>query len=170
MAPLDVSELLREVCSEISGLALVRKIEIQVDLVPQAIMGNCRSLHRLFLALLDNAIKYSNLGGTVLVRVIPEATQVRISIQDFGSGIDDQSLPHIFKRFYRVDPSRTGAGHGLGLSLAESIAKAHGATIEVKSSLGSGSQFEVALPLGRRAAAPSGNLQLDYVTSATRST
>jgi heavy metal sensor kinase len=170
MAPLDVSELLREVCQEMSGLAESRKIEIQTELIPQTITANRRSLHRLFLALLDNAVKYSNQGGTVLVRVIPEAAHVRVSVQDFGAGIDEQSLPHIFKRFYRVDPARTGAGHGLGLSLADSIAKAHGATIEVKSSLGSGSQFEVMLPLGKREAAPSGNLQLDYIPSVSRST
>jgi heavy metal sensor kinase len=166
LAPLEISELLEEVCQEMSGLAELRGIEIQTELTSQSIMGNRTSLHRLFLVLLDNAIKYSNQGGQVQVRAIAGLTHIRISVEDFGCGIDELNLPHIFKRFYRVDPARTGHGHGLGLSLAESIAKAHGATIEVESRLGIGSRFQVALPLGGRAlGTPSGNLQLSYVPS-----
>lgn len=160
LAPLDVAGLLEQACREISGLAELRKIEIRTELVPQVIMANSRSLRRLFLALLDNAIKYSNPGGRVVVRIVTGVTQVRISIEDFGAGIGELDLPHIFKRFYRVDPARTGEGHGLGLSLAESIAKAHGATIEVESSPGRGSRFEVVLPVAPEAAgASAGNLQ-----------
>jgi signal transduction histidine kinase len=166
LAPFEVSELLEEVCQEMSGLADLQAIEIRTEFTPQIVMGNRTSLHRLFLVLLDNAVKYSHKGGLVKVRVGATSTHVRISVEDSGCGIDEANLPHIFKRFYRVDPSRTGAGHGLGLSLADSIAKAHGATIEVESSVGSGSRFEVALPLGGRATgSSSGNLQLSYVPS-----
>ena len=164
--PLEVSELLEEVCREMSGLAELRGIEIRTELTPQLIIGNRTSLHRLFLVLLDNAVKYSYQGGQVQARVIAGLTHVRVAIEDTGCGIDEVNLPHIFKRFYRVDSARTGAGHGLGLALAESIAKAHGATIDVRSSPGSGSRFEVALPLaGLPIEPPSGNLQLSYVPS-----
>jgi signal transduction histidine kinase len=100
----------------------------------------------LFLVLLDNAFKYSRPGGEVLVKVERSATGVRVSVEDFGAGIAAADLPHIFTRFYRADPARSGGGHGLGLSLADSIARAHGATIEVHSTEGSGSRFSVVFP------------------------
>jgi signal transduction histidine kinase len=64
-------------------------------------------------------------------------------IADHGIGIAPEDLPHIFERFYRASQSRTGEGHGLGLSLAQSIAAAHNATIHVTSEPGRGSEFQV---------------------------
>jgi signal transduction histidine kinase len=64
-------------------------------------------------------------------------------IEDFGIGIAEADQPHIFKRFYQADKARTDGGFGLGLSLAESIARAHGATIGVRSAEGAGSTFRV---------------------------
>ena len=126
--------------------------------------ANRAALHRLFLALLDNAFKYSHPGGRARVTVSNSSTQVRVSFEDSGVGIANQSRPHIFKRFYRGDPSRTGPGHGLGLSLAETIAEAHGATIEVESTPGVGSRFDVVFP-ARGAKPASGNLQISAVLS-----
>jgi heavy metal sensor kinase len=147
LAPLDISALLENVCAEMASLADLRQIEIRTEIAPRIIEGNRNSLHRLFLVLLDNAIKYSNPGGRVLVKSVTTPDQIRISVEDNGAGIKKEDLTHIFKRFYCVDTSRTGAGHGLGLSLAESIAKAHGASIEVESNLGVGSRFDVVFPV-----------------------
>jgi two-component system heavy metal sensor histidine kinase CusS len=146
LAPLDVSDVLKDVCAEMAGLADLKQIEIHADLARRTIAANRTALHRLFIVLLDNAVKYTNPGGRVLVRVEDTSNDVRVSIEDSGQGIDVASLPHIFQRFYRADASRTGAGHGLGLSLAESIARAHGATIGVHSEQGIGSRFEILFP------------------------
>jgi signal transduction histidine kinase len=69
-----------------------------------------------------------------------------LSINDTGIGISDDDLPHIFKRLYRCDTSRSQPGFGLGLSLALAIARAHGGDIVASSQLGKGSQFTVTLP------------------------
>jgi two-component system heavy metal sensor histidine kinase CusS len=148
LAPLDIREVLGNVCAEMAGIADVSQIEIQLEAgpVPQIIAANQTALHRLFVVLLDNAVKYSSPGGKVSVNVTKHDDCIRVSMQDTGRGIDEASLPHIFKRFYRADPARTGAGHGLGLSLAESIAGAHRAVIEVQSRQSVGSVFQVIFP------------------------
>jgi two-component system, OmpR family, sensor kinase len=93
--------------------------------------------------LLDNALKYSHAGGDVILSVTREDGLISVSVEDFGEGIGEADLPHIFKRFYQADPSRSAGGHGLGLSLAQRIAQAHDAEIGVRSGLGKGSVFRV---------------------------
>jgi len=103
------------------------------------VAGNRAGLHRLFLVLVDNALKFSREGGEVVVTVARDDARVSVTVEDFGAGIADAELPKIFRRFYRSD----GGGHGLGLALAESIARAHRAEIEVRSEGGVGSKFTV---------------------------
>jgi two-component system phosphate regulon sensor histidine kinase PhoR len=91
--------------------------------------------------LLDNALKYSTEGGEVIVSLSDKS----ITIKNFGTGIAETDLPHIFKRFYQADRARSQGGYGLGLSLAESIVKAHGGSIRVSSAPGAGSSFLVDL-------------------------
>jgi len=69
-----------------------------------------------------------------------------VSVEDFGEGISENDLPHIFKRFYQADRARHAGGHGLGLSLAQNIARAHGVEIDVRSKLGKGTTFLVVFP------------------------
>jgi signal transduction histidine kinase len=105
------------------------------------ISGNRAALHRLFLVLLDNALKYSADGGEVIVTFAGNS----VTIRDFGVGISEADLPHIFKRFYQADRARSQGGYGLGLSLAESIVKAHRGSIRVSSTPGVGSSFIIDL-------------------------
>src|SRR5262249_48207423 len=120
------------------------------------VSGNRAAMQRLFLVLIDNAIKYSHPNQEV--RVTQRGREV--SVEDFGIGIGSADLPHIFQRFYRADRSRTSEGHGLGLALADNIARAHGATITVESTEGVGSTFRVIFSSATRA---SDNLQLARV-------
>ncbi len=169
LEPVDVQEVVESVCAELRGLAELKRIhvlrgmggraqaggvEVASDNHPAAIAGNRPALHRLFLVLLDNALKYSDAGTDVNVAVNvtanptigEEGSRVTVSIENFGPGISETDLPHIFERFYRADLVRGGEGHGLGLSLAHSIARAHRATIEARSAGGS-TIFEVTFPL-----------------------
>jgi heavy metal sensor kinase len=142
VAPLDLREVLRGVLAEIKSLAEFRRIHIALHADrPAVVPGNRPALHRLFLVLLDNAVKYSPEGGEVVVTLSDHS----VKIEDFGAGISQADLPHIFKRFYQADRARSQGGYGLGLSLAESIVKAHGGTIGVISTPGAGSTFEVTL-------------------------
>ncbi len=145
LTAVDVREVLADVCDEMHSLAEMRQIRIKVSRAdsPAVVAGNRPALHRLFLVLLDNALKFSHPGGEVIVGVESSESRVSASIEDFGVGIGESDLPHIFKRFYRADKARSGGGHGLGLALAESIARAHGASIEVHSTEGSWSRFRV---------------------------
>jgi len=141
LSPLDLGEVLQDVLAEMRNLAEFRRIRINPILGKMMISGNRPALHRAFLVLLDNALKYSAEGGEVVVTLSDNS----IEIKDFGTGIRPEDLPHIFKRFYQADRARSQGGYGLGLSLAESIVKAHGGSIEVSSVLGEGSSFRVVL-------------------------
>lgn len=148
LEPLDVTQVLRDVCSELQGVAEFRRIKVRCTYGQHAalVKGNKRALRRLFLVLLDNAIKYSEPGSEVLVLSRSDSGNPEVLIKDFGAGISAQDLPHIFKRFYRSEEARTysAGGHGLGLALAKSIARRHNAEITVNTSIGQGSEFRVA--------------------------
>jgi len=154
LAPVDAQEVVREVCAEMRGLAALRNIRIKEPAGGGAatISGNRPALHRLFLVLLDNALKYSPAGGDVNITVERTDSLVSVAIEDFGPGISAADFPHIFKRFYRADPARSDTGHGLGLSLAESIARTHGASIEVRRTERASTVFRVVF--ARRDARP----------------
>ncbi|HUA84297.1 MAG TPA: HAMP domain-containing sensor histidine kinase [Bryobacteraceae bacterium] len=162
LAPLDVRGVLESVCAELRGLADVRRIRIEASLGQDAllILANGPALHRLFMVLLDNAIKYSRDGGEVHLAAERSDSHIVVTVADSGIGISAADLPHIFQRFYRADSARGDGGYGLGLSLAESIAKAHGAEIEVYSREGEGSVFRVKFAVRASHRVSSANLQL----------
>jgi heavy metal sensor kinase len=145
LEPVDAREIVTEVCTEMRGLADLREIRIRESLGEEkaVISGNRPGLHRLFVVLLDNALKYSHAGGDVNVTLHRTGSRISIAIEDFGAGIRQADLPYIFRRFYRADQARSDPGHGLGLSLAESIARAHGARVEVSSTEGQSTVFRV---------------------------
>ena len=145
---LDVRDVVREVAREMSGLAEVRSIRLNTILgeEPRVVSGNRPALHRLFVLLLDNALKFSPTGTEVAMRVGVSESGTFVATEDAGPGMSDQDLPHIFERFYRADHARTGGGHGLGLALAHSIAKLHSASIEVRNRAPGGCSFTVVFP------------------------
>jgi signal transduction histidine kinase len=144
-AAIDLREVLTEVREEMANLADVAGIRVTAALGdrPAIISGNRQALHRLFMVLLDNALKYSRPGGDVILSITGDEGFISAGVEDSGEGIPEADLPHIFKRFYQADPSRSVGGHGLGLALAQSIAQAHGAEIDVRSTLGKGTVFRV---------------------------
>lgn len=96
--------------------------------------------------LLDNAIKYTPVGGTITVTVSTTEQGVALGVADTGIGIAPEAVPHIFERFYRVDIARSTGGAGLGLAIARQIADAHQGSLEAFSTLGRGSTFTLTLP------------------------
>jgi two-component system heavy metal sensor histidine kinase CusS len=146
MERLDLGELLHEAAVELQGIASGQQMRIrEVNSLRSGavVSGNPAALRRLFLVLLDNALKYSHAGSEVLVGVSAEGGRVVATVEDFGIGISPADRPRIFHRFYQADKARTDRGFGLGLSLADAIAKAHDATIEVIGEEGRGSIFRV---------------------------
>jgi signal transduction histidine kinase len=108
-------------------------------------LGDSDELIRLFVNLLDNAIKYTE-HGKISITAQKNAKEIAINIEDTGIGISPEHLPHIFDRFYRVEESRVTRGAGLGLAIAQEIAIAHNGIIEAHSTRGRGTTFTVRLP------------------------
>jgi heavy metal sensor kinase len=145
LARVDLREILESAAEELRTLAVAKGIRIRLTASPgdAFVAGNTAALRRLFLALFDNALKYSATGTEVTASVEKQGGKIVARVADRGIGIAPEDLPHIFERFYRSSRSRTGEGHGLGLSLAQSIAAAHNAAIHVTSEPGRGSEFQV---------------------------
>jgi heavy metal sensor kinase len=144
----DLAEVIQDACELFYPLAEDKGITLRCH-VPGtfSILGDTRLIQRMIANLLDNAIKYTSLDGSVDVTAQKEDEKwVAISVKDTGIGISEKDLPHIFERFYRGDPSRPHTGNGLGLSLAQAIAQAHGGKIDVASSPEQGSTFTITLP------------------------
>jgi signal transduction histidine kinase len=128
--------------AETKGLTLTAEVPEGQTLV----LGEGTQLRRLFLILMDNAIKYTE-RGLVRVGLEREGGEVVVRVADSGIGIEKNAIAHVFDRFWRADRvrSRAEGGAGLGLSLAAQIVKWHGGTIAVESELGNGSVFTVRL-------------------------
>ena len=143
---LDVSDWLRPM-AEAKGLALDCSIPDGL-----LITGDSDELIRLFVNLLDNAIRFTESGTITTSARQPDRGIIYVTISDTGCGIASEHLPHIFDRFYRVDPSRSTRGAGLGLAIALEIARLHGGTIEVSSQVGKGTEFVVQLEAWKQTA------------------
>lgn len=141
--------LLREVIGNMQLVAQEKGITLELpDCPPCDLMTDARLLRRVFVNLLDNAIKYTGQTERVVVSSEVAAKEVTIQIRDSGMGIASEHLPHIFERFYRVDAGRSGDGNGAGLGLAicQAILRNLGGTITVQSEIGKGTTFTVTLP------------------------
>ena len=145
---LNIPALVSEACELFNPMAEDKGLILSCDTSGGGdIMGDQALIQRMISNLLDNAIKYTPSGGKISINVQTAANQnVVVSLQDTGIGISSTELAHIFDRFYRGDHSRSKPGIGLGLSLARTIARAHGGDITVSSQPEQGSTFTVTLP------------------------
>lgn len=149
--PVNLADCLREACNDGRVLAAAKQITFQQD-VPSltlVVEGDAHALHRLFLILIDNAVKYTSSRGSIVVSLDKIDSLAVVEFRDTGIGIATEDLPHIFDRFYRADRARSRefGGVGLGLSIARWVTEAHGGSIAVESSPGGGSVFRIRLPL-----------------------
>jgi signal transduction histidine kinase len=141
-------DLVSECCRSLQPLATAKGVTLGCQ-CPQDVMfnGDPELLRRLILNLLENAIRYTPVGGRVCVDLEVDDTAVRIKVSDTGVGIPPEAAPHVFERFYRVDSarSREQGGFGLGLSIVKWIAECHHGTVALTSQPGAGSTFTVRL-------------------------
>jgi heavy metal sensor kinase len=148
--PVDLSSLVRDVADTLSPLAEAGQIRLEVRAEhPAIVRGDAARLRRVFVNLLDNALKYTPHGGAVNVELSVASGCATVDVRDTGAGIPPEHLPHVFERFYRVDKARAReqGGTGLGLSIARSIVTAHGGRIELASTPRAGTVCTVTLPL-----------------------
>jgi two-component system phosphate regulon sensor histidine kinase PhoR len=147
---ISASDLVDDVLAPIRPLATKKHQELKVVLPPDELILNIdvAQLSAAVTNLLDNAVKYTQEGGSIELNVHPQNGGVRIEVRDNGPGIPREQLPRIFERFYRVDKSRSKemGGTGLGLAITRHAVENHGGIISVQSELGRWTLFIIQLP------------------------
>jgi signal transduction histidine kinase len=148
--PVDVTALARDATLDFQMAAQQAGIGLEAHLVDESlyVSGDVIHLRRVLDNLLNNALKFTPMGGRITVYLKQERERVIVQVVDAGVGIPEDKLPHIFERFYQVEEeiSRRYGGLGLGLALVKRIIETYGGTVDVTSKLRQGSTFTVELP------------------------
>jgi signal transduction histidine kinase len=144
----DLAELVEEVYWRLKVLADQRSVDLFMAVEEAVVVSGDRDrLRRLLVNLVDNAVKYTGPEGRVRLSLTRDRDRACIEVADTGRGIPEESLERIFQPFYRSEEVVSEQGSGLGLSIARSIALAHGGEVTVTSRPGEGSTFRVLLPV-----------------------
>ena len=147
----DVTVIAQRLMREFDGRAREQRVALHLDAPESALaLGDAAAIEQVLLNLVDNALKYTDEGGSVRVVVEPAPRALRVRVTDTGIGIAEPELPRIFERFYRVDRARSRAlgGTGLGLAIVKHLVQSMGGEISVESGVGEGSSFGFWLPPG----------------------
>ncbi|HET9110596.1 MAG TPA: ATP-binding protein [Ktedonobacterales bacterium] len=153
-AAVDAAALIATLCDEAQPLVRDQTLQCEADPGLPPVRADADRLKQVLLILLDNALKFTPAGGEVTVRAQRMAGDqfATFEVADTGIGISPEDTPHVFERFYRVDPARArsqqrAGGSGLGLAIAQSLVEAQGGAISLISALGAGTTVTVRLPL-----------------------
>lgn len=154
MRRFSLYHLATEVVENLEGKMLKKDRNITCKIIPNGnqkaqVLADRERIHQVLTNLIDNAIKYGNQQGTILVVLSRVNEKLYIEVQDDGSGIEESHLNKIFHRFYRVDKSRSRetGGTGLGLAICKHFIEAHGESITVESKVGEGTTFRFSLKI-----------------------
>ena len=146
----NFSEISEGACLEFEATCFEKNVKLITEIQPDLhVYGEPKSLERLVVILLDNAIKYSGDNGKVGVRLFLDSKRVRLSVMNTGECISKEDAKHVFDRFYRTDGARQNKdsqSFGLGLSIASATVKAHCGEIDCHGIEGKGTVFDVYLP------------------------
>jgi two-component system, OmpR family, phosphate regulon sensor histidine kinase PhoR len=153
--PVDIARVVQSVVEMFSDQANKKRMKLEQIVEPElpAVIGDVDRLQQLLINLVDNAVKYTPVDGTVTVKaqramINNSIGAVEVSVADTGPGIPEQAIPRLTERFYRVDKARSRdlGGTGLGLAIVKHIAQAHGAQLKIDSALQKGTMVSVLLP------------------------
>lgn len=153
--PVDIKRVVQSVSEVFSDAANKRHVTLEqvIEQGLPAVMGDVDRLQQLLINLVDNAVKYTPVNGTVTVKaqrttINSSIDAVELSVSDTGTGIPEHAIPRLTERFYRVDKARSRdlGGTGLGLAIVKHIAQAHGAQLKIESALHKGTMVSVLLP------------------------
>jgi len=149
----SVADLIYECSDVMMSKAQETNVNLRVD-VPDdmpLMEADRDKIKQVLLNLLSNAIKYNRQNGSVIISGAFDSSDLSIAIQDTGMGIPDESIPHLFEKFYRVrEHEGKASGTGLGLSISKQIIQGHNGRIEVKSKMGVGTSFTIYIPRSTR--------------------
>lgn len=124
------------------------EVIFDTDIEEKVIACDPDSIERIIMNLLSNSVKFTTVGDKITVDIVDQGEQVKIIVKDTGIGIPKEKLKVIFERFRQVDNSlsRNSEGSGIGLSLVKALVEMHGGSVDVKSTLGEGTEFNIVLP------------------------
>ncbi len=147
----DLNTVINEVCDILRTLIAKRKIQLTITIDPTVknVILDPAKLKQILYNYISNALKFTNEGGSVNIRVIPEGSEYfRLQVEDTGIGIREEDIPKLFAEFQQLDASldKKYQGTGLGLALTRRITEAQGGQVGVDSTLGKGSTFFITLP------------------------
>jgi signal transduction histidine kinase len=148
VGPTDLGRIVQTAMESVGSKAARFGIDVHFDAAEHRCVCDAQKLYQVFLNLLDNAIKYSDPGARVDVKIEEGVSSLTVEVKDTGVGIPQEDLGQLFERFYRVDKDRSRAtgGSGLGLAISRQIVEMHGGDLSVESAVGEGSTFRVRLP------------------------
>lgn len=148
LMPTDLSGAVTKAALRLESVAYDKQVALETDIAAHiTVQGDPDALQRIVSSLIENAIKYEPIGGSVTVTPAAVRRQARLTVQNQGSVISPEALPHVFDRFYRGNKSRGSAqGHGLGLAIVRQLTENLGGSITVRSSEAEGTVFLVVLP------------------------
>ncbi len=153
IAPFSLRKLVQEVIEANEVRAAGKKVSLIMDAPkePFIVSADRKRIFQVLANLVVNSVNYGNQGGKTKISLTSFGDKVLVEVTDDGVGIEEEHLPRIFERFYRVEKhrSRDSGGTGLGLSIVKHIVEAHGHTVMVKSKPGEGSTFSFTLSLER---------------------
>ena len=146
---IDLCAFLRETVDLYATVLDDQKLALNLDLPKDTVVfsGHRGRLQRLLGNLLDNAIKFTPEGGVITLSLLQKGSEIVLRVSDTGCGIAPEDIPHVFRRFWRSDSSRTLPGNGLGLALAKAIVTSYAGTISCESTPGKGSTFTISIPI-----------------------
>jgi signal transduction histidine kinase len=154
--PVELSVLIPDVVDEMELRAETEGVTLVQEIAPNlpTLLADPAGLRTLLVNLLDNALQYTKVGGSITITALAADQQpgVIIQVADTGSGIAEEDLPYVFGRFYRADKARSrssavaSSGAGLGLAIVSGIVEAHGGTIAAESRAGQGTSITIRLP------------------------
>jgi len=145
----DLAEEVRRACDIFSAVADDRKTALHYAVPdrPVSVVGDRGRIQRVIANLIDNALKFTPDGGDVAVRLEIFPDQAILTVSDNGPGIPKAELENVFKRFYRLDPSRGIPGYGMGLSLVKAFILSFGGSVSIESDIGKGCAVKVVFPV-----------------------
>lgn len=149
MRSFDIKELILEVLESLELIASEKNITLKLhkDYNSKYVIGDRSKIAQVLINLISNSIFYGNENGNTIIRLFSMDNIITIEVSDDGPGIEQQHIPRLFERFYRVEKSRNRneGGSGLGLAIVKHIIESHGQTISVRSTVGIGSTFSFSL-------------------------
>jgi heavy metal sensor kinase len=152
--PVSLLELSSETLGRLSAPARAQRVSLRIDpgSTDETVLGDPTTLRQAILNVVQNGVRHSPPGSTLRVRIGRRDSRAEVEVSDAGPGIPESALPHLFDRFFRVDPARTrlpgrGQGHGLGLAITRAVVEAHGGEVRAENLPTGGARFTILLPV-----------------------